>query len=63
MVINCQASVDKGLSHLKEGSAMGEVREKEVNIAERSRTAPEVEGNCEKEINIAERSRTAPAGG
>ena len=40
MVINYQATVDKGLSHLKEGSAMGEVREKEIrNIAERNRTA------------------------
>ena len=45
MVINYhQATVDKGLSHLKEGSAMGEVREKEIrNISERSRIAPEVE--------------------
>ena len=61
MVINYQANVDKGLSHLKEGSALGEVREEEIrNIVERSRTAPEVEGNCGKEIrNIAERNRTA----
>ena len=50
MVINYQATVDKGLSHLKEGSALGEVREEEIKIAERNRTAPEVEGNCEKEI-------------
>ena len=41
MVINYQATVDKGLSHFKEGSAMGEVREKEIrNIAERRRTSP-----------------------
>ena len=39
MVINYQATVDKGLSHLKEGSALGEVREEEIKIAERSRTA------------------------
>ena len=42
-VINNQATVDKGLSHLKEGIVMCEVREEEIKIAERRRTAPEVE--------------------
>ena len=55
MVINFQATVDKGLSHLKEGSAMGEVREKEINIAERSIEVASV-------INMLEASSQVAAG-
>ena len=45
MVINYQATVDKGLSHLKEGSAMGEVREKEECVKRKSILLREVESH------------------